>query len=343
LTVNPAAWLHSHTPLALLPVLAFLAALVLFDSFKLVTVRVVVGLVLVGAVATGAAFLINTEVYERFPGSFLDFSRYVAPIIEEALKAAFLVILIRRRRLGLLVDATIAGFAIGTGFALIENLYYLSVRSEAVLYIQIIRGFGTAIMHGGATATFGLVALALLERRPQLGAFAFLPALAMAVVLHSGFNHLLMQPIVAVLVMVLVLPAGFAIVYRYSERAVRDWMDSGLEPKVLLLRAIRSGVFLDTPAGQYLSTLRDRFSGETLADMLCYLRLQAELSLGAQGVLLMREAGWAPPPVDAETRAKLTELRQVRRSIGRTGLLAVRPLVVSSHKDLWQLTLLDRH
>ena len=338
--MNHALWLNSHTPFALLPVLAFLTALVAFDSFKLMPVRLVVGLVLVGAVATGVAYFANTAAYDRFPGSFVEFSRYVSPLIEEALKAAVLVVLIRRRRVGLLVDAAIAGFAIGTGFALIENLFYLAARTEAVFYIQLIRGFGTAIMHGGATATFGLVAIALQERRQTLGAWVFVPAFGAAVVLHSTFNHLLVQPLVATLAMVLVLPAVFVVVFRYSERALRDWMETGLAAKLSLLRSIRSGVFLDTPAGQYLATLRHRFSGETLADMLCYLRLHGELALRAQGVLMMRETGWQEPPIDDETREKLTELRHVERAIGRTGLLALHPLVVTTGKDLWQLTLL---
>ena len=46
-------------------------------------------------------------------GGFEAYSRYVSPWIEEALKAAVLMVLIRTRRVGLPVDAAIAGFAIG--------------------------------------------------------------------------------------------------------------------------------------------------------------------------------------------------------------------------------------
>ena len=54
----------------------------------------------------------------------------MSPWIEESLKALLLVYLIRTRRVGMLVDAAIYGFAIGTGFALFENLYYLATRPE---------------------------------------------------------------------------------------------------------------------------------------------------------------------------------------------------------------------
>ena len=67
----------------------------------------------------------------------------------------------------MLVDAAIFGFAIGSGFALVENLYYLASRPDAHVAVQIIRGFGTAIMHGGATAIFAIVSVALAEKRPD--------------------------------------------------------------------------------------------------------------------------------------------------------------------------------
>ena len=89
----------------------------------------------------------------------------MSPWLEELLKALILIHLIRTRRVGLLVDAAIAGFAVGTGFALVENLYYLAMRPEAQTDVQVIRGFGTAIMHGGATAIFGIVSVALVERK----------------------------------------------------------------------------------------------------------------------------------------------------------------------------------
>jgi hypothetical protein len=74
--------------------------------------------------------------------------------------------------------------------------------------------------------------------------------------------------------------------------------------------------------------------------MLCYLRLHGELAVRAKGVLLMRESGLAEPPIDAETRNKLHELTQLERAIGKTGVLALRPLLVTTGKEIWQLTLL---
>jgi RsiW-degrading membrane proteinase PrsW (M82 family) len=328
--------------LALLPVLLFLAALLYFDSFKLLKFSMVLAVVAVGALAAALSYPLNTFAYARFPGEFESYSRYVSPWIEELLKAVPLVLMIRTRRVGLQVDAAIVGFAVGTGFALVENLYYLASRPEATLLVQGIRGFGTAIMHGGSATMLAMISVTLYEKRPDAGLPVFLPGYLAAVLLHSGFNQLLVRPALATLLMLLVLPFGIYCVFQYSERVLRDWLDSDLDAKMALLESIQGGTFLDSSAGRYLRSLRERFRGEDLADMLCYVRLHGELAVRAKGVLLLRESGMQEPPIDSETRNSLAELAQLERAIGATGMLALRPLIMASGKDVWQLRLLGR-
>jgi protease PrsW len=129
-------------------------------------------------------------------------------------------------------------------------------------------------------------------------------------------------------------------VFRHSERALRAWLESDLDLNVQLLESINGGTFLDTNAGRHLQALRERFRGEDLADMLCCLRLHAELALRAKGILLLRESGLEEPPLDEETRDKLAELAQLRHALGRAGVLALRPLMMATGKDIWELTLL---
>jgi hypothetical protein len=293
-----------------------------------------------GAAAAGVSYAVNSYAYPRFDGSFDAYSRFISPWIEESLKAALLVFLIRTRRIGLPVDAAISGFAIGTGFALVENLYYLGSRPETTIGVHVIRGFGTAIMHGGTTALLAILSVTLYERRPNGGLVLLLPGLLAAVALHSGFNFLLLKPALATLAMLLVLPFSIYLVFRHSERALRAWLDEDLDSKVRLLELVNSGTFLDSPVGRVLDSLRDRFRGEDLADMLCLLRLHGELALRAKGVLLLRESGMEDLPLDDETREKLAELALLERSIGRTGMLALRPLMMATGKDIWQLRLL---
>jgi protease PrsW len=329
-----------RAPLALLPVLLFLLGLVQLDGYKLVRLRMMLALMGAGALAAAISYLINNTAYNHFTGDFTAYSRYISPWIEEALKAALLVFLIRTRRVGLPVDAAIAGFAIGTGFALVENLYYLASRSHALLPVAVIRGFGTAIMHGGTAAVLAMISNTLYERRPSGGLHLLLPGFLAAVALHTGYNYLLVRPALATLATLLILPLVIYLVFDHSERILRNWIEVDLQSDVELLQSITSGKFLASHSGSYLQALRDRFRGEELADMLCYLRVHGELAVRAKGVLLLRESGLPDPPIDAETRARLAELAQLERAIGKAGVLALRPLMMATGKEIWQLTLL---
>jgi RsiW-degrading membrane proteinase PrsW (M82 family) len=325
----------------LLPVLSFLGVLLYLDSYKLVKLRDVVVVVAFGAALAGACYLANAQTRSVFDLEFRTFSRYVAPVIEEILKGLLILVMIRTHRIGFLVDAAIFGFAVGTGFALAENLYYLNLFPNAGIGIWILRGFGTAIMHGGATALFAVMGLAFLERSKRSGLTAFLPGLAIAVVLHSAFNHFFLSPIVSAVGIVLILPPLLYAVFEKSERALGSWLGTGFDNDTEMLALINSGQLSDSPVGRYLHTLKDKFKGPVVADLLCYLRLTTELALRAKGVLMMRESGFEVA-VDEATKEKFAELRYLESSIGKTGRLALQPLLHLSHKDLWQLYMLKQ-
>ena len=325
----------------LLPVLLFLAALQLLDSFKLVRLRAVVATVAAGALTAGLGYLLHGWLLGKWSIDIASFSRYVSPLSEELLKGLVVVALVLRRRIGFLVDAAIFGFAVGTGFALVENLHFLRLLPDATLTTWVVRGFGTAIMHGGCTAIFAVMGLALFERTGGSPWRAFLPGLLLVALLHSAFNHLSDAPKIATLSVLVALPLLLALVFQRSEAATRDWLGTGFDSDVRILELINAGQIADSPTGRYLETLRDRFAGPLLADVLCYLRLYTELALRAKGILMMRENGFEPE-LSEEARASVAELRYLEGSIGKTGLRAVRPLLQMSHKDLWQIYMIKQ-
>jgi hypothetical protein len=55
----------------------------------------------------------------------------------------------------------------------------------------------------------------------------------------------------------------------------------------------------------------------------------------------MRENGF-DVPLDDETKAKFEELAYLEKSIGRTGMLALQPVLPMSQKELWQLNMLGK-
>ena len=329
--------------LGLAPVTTFLVALVLLDSYKLVKLRIVALAVACGMVASGIAYAGNGVALGNGAIDFTLYTRYVAPFLEELLKGVVIVGFIRTHRVGFLIDAAILGFGVGAGFAMVENLVYLDQIPDASLGTWIVRGFGTAIMHGGATAIFAMAGLAMLERGAGSGlrVKAFVPGYAIAVVLHSAFNHFFLSPRLSTFGVVIVVPVLLFVVFERSERAVARWLGTGFDADTEMLELINSGRLPDSPVGRYLHSLKDRFHGAVIADILCYVRLYTELALRAKGLLMMRENGF-DPPVDEATREKFTELRYLESSIGKTGLLAIQPMLHMTHKDLWQLHMLRK-
>ena len=325
---------------SLLPVFLLLVALVLIDSYKLVALRAVLLAVGAGVGAGLASYGANSWLTPELALAPGRYSMYVAPLVEESLKGACIFYLLFRNRVGFVVDAAILGFGIGTGFAFLENLYYLRVIPDATIWTWIVRGFGTAIMHGGATAILAMVAKTFYDRTPHPHPWVLLPGLAVAVVLHSLYNHFLLHPLLATGLIVLVVPWVFLLVFQQSEEGTREWLGAGFDLDQELLRAMRAGQVGATPVGEYLTTVRSRFDPEVIVDMMCLLRLRAELAIKAKGILMMREAGFDAEP-DPSLKATFDELRYLERSIGRTGMLALTPFLHTSTRDLWELTMLD--
>ena len=280
---------------ALVPVLLLLVLLQLMDSFKLVRFRSVAIAIGAGALAAIACLLLHDTILSRADIEARLFMRYVAPVTEELCKAAFIVLLLWRNRVGFLVDAAVQGFAVGTGFALVENVDYLWHLGDAALALWIVRGLGTAVLHGATTAVFAMVSKTLVDRRADNRDLGLLPGLAAAIAIHSGFNHLPLPPLAMTAVLLLVLPLVVVFVFQRSELVTREWVGAGLDLDLELLDLVRSEHFAYTRFGQYLQELRTRFSGPVVADMFCLLRLQLELSVQAKAMLLARESGLEVP------------------------------------------------
>jgi len=332
--------LLSRAPVGLLPVLIFLVVLLYMDSYKLVGFRTILWVTLVGALLPIAGYWINGYVLAKLGWDFTAYSRYAAPIIEEGLKASVMIFLFKTHRIGFLVDSAILGFAVGAGFAVAENFYYLYMASDAHIAVWVVRGFGTAVMHGGVMALFGVMAQVLTERNMKINPFLYVPGFIVAITFHSVYNHFPGTPILTTLGTLLVLPPILWVVFQKSARSMHEWLELDFDEDALLLEQINSGEFASSKIGRFLEDLKKKFEGPVVVDMLCYLRLYTELALRAKGVLMMRENG-LDTPVGERTRAKFEEMRYLEKSIGKTGILAMSPFLQMTRKDLWQLYVLE--
>jgi RsiW-degrading membrane proteinase PrsW (M82 family) len=327
-------------PVGLLPVLLYLVMLVFMDSYKLVTLRGVVGAMLAGAALTGLAYVANSLLRDLLGLSFLQTSRVIAPVTEEVLKALVVIWMFRTHRIGFLVDSAIFGFAVGAGFAVAENFFYLAMDVDQNLAVWIVRGFGTAIMQGSVTAIFAIVSQALTERNMRIHPARYLPGLLIAIFLHGLYNQFLVHPIVSTLVVMVVVPPLLHAAFRLSAARIHRWLELDFDADALLLEQINSSEFSSSRIGRFLNDLRQAFDGPVVVDMLCYLRLYTELAMRAKGMLMARAAG-LDIPAGERTREKFAELQYLEKSIGKTGILALSPFLHMERKDLWQLKVLD--
>lgn len=325
---------------SLLPVIGFLGTLVFLDSFKLTPHRFVYLSIGWGGVAAIASMYVNASLMSTLELSPHTLIRYVAPLVEEVLKASYVVFLLQRRRLGFLADAAIHGFAVGAGFALVENTFYLNTIDATSGMVWVVRGFGTAALHGATMVIFAVSSRALMDRYKLPFALILVPGIVVSLSLHSLYNHFVLPPLQSTILLLVVFPVLMVIVFDRSEHLTRSWIGEGWQMDVDLLTSLSEGDIADSPVGTYLDTLRHRFEARVVADMLCLLALHVELAMAAKGILMAREIGVEMGP-DPEVREKLNELKYLEGSIGPTGLMTLRPFLHGSDRETWQRQLLS--
>jgi protease PrsW len=328
--------------LGLGPVLIFLIGLIWLDSFKLVGFGMVVGMVLLGALAAVASYVLGGAVMDEFHLKFWTYSRYVAPFIEEAVKSAIMIWLFARNRIGFMIDATILGLALGAGFGAFENIYYAYVFPEANIGVWIVRGLGTAIMHAGVTALFGITAQTLRERYEQNGVSAYLPGFLLAASVHLIFNQFTHWPLLSAAGTTLMLPLGLLFLFDKSEHEAHNWLVHDYESHEQLLADIHSGRFAHSEAGRFILTLSKRFSDAVVALAFAYIKLHTELVLRAEEILLSREKGEKVPAWSQEIHDKFKNLHEIEKKIGRTTMLVFWPHLKFSRRELFELHRLEK-
>lgn len=313
----------------------------LIDSFKLVKFRQTLLAIFAGALSAILAVFVN---YNSIVGLGIDvsiFSRFVAPVSEELFKILFVIYLIQSKKVGFAVDAAILGFACGAGFAIIENIYYMRTLTDAGLLTWFVRGFGTAVMHGGTTSIAAIISKDISDHKEWTTITKYLPGFGAAVLIHALFNQFFLPPVTVTLLIIIVLPPVLYLIFKKSEQNTRSWLGTGLDSDMEMLRMLMAGNISESRIGTYLHSIEDKFSGEIVGDIICYLRIYLELSIKAKGILIMKENGFDLPP-DPEIQAQFDELRYLENNIGKTGKLAIQPLLKLNNTDLWQLYLLQQ-
>lgn len=145
-----------------------------------------------GAVALGLATYINPAVVHGGLTDHNTMMRVSAPITEESLKALVLVYLACRRKLTHVGEGATFGFAVGIGFAVIENFQYITFDPAATIGVtaMVVRVLSTNLVQASASAGVGM-ALSWRPTQPtrQTSVILFGVGLMLASGLHAAFNN----------------------------------------------------------------------------------------------------------------------------------------------------------
>jgi len=327
--------------LSLIPVVVFLLGLVVFDNFRLIRRTQLLYCIGWGVVAALLGLILNSGIQINTSIDYQYFIRYIAPVVEETLKASLMVWLVAKKRTGFTIDAAIYGFSVGTGFALTENIYAIATATANLGWgIWLLRGFGTAIMHGGSTALFSILFIGGMQRKISAW-ILFWPAWGVAMILHSGYNHFVFNPFLQTALILILLPVILFTVFHLTTRSLRNWLEVKFINEIELLGMLRSGKISESNTGAYLKSLQRHIKPELLLDIYCYLSLYLELSIAAKRNILLKECGF-PAIISADIPGKLQEFKHLGTRIGKTGKLALQPLLNLSQRELWNINQLEK-
>jgi protease PrsW len=334
----------AHWGLALVPVLALLAIFVWLDAFKLMSLGEIAVLLLLGGIGALAAWPVAGRMLDTLPIGFSLYSRFVAPWIEEAIKAAIMVLLFRINRIGYKLDAVISGFAIGAGFSVVENVIYLIRYPDYAAGTWLVRGFGTAIMHGTTLALLAAIAHEFAERetRESAGEFDFhlwwfAPGYLLAVGLHTVFNQFPDRPLLAMLGASLFAPIALTTILNFGTAEAERWLKAECAAHHLQLDALRAGNWPDGPAGQRIAALATRLDPESVKRIRRYWEVLAWLVTEAEGTMLEEAQGHHAVHAD-KVRAAFLELSGLQRALGKSTFTAMKALLPFSRNDYWELS-----
>ena len=144
--------------------------------------------VLVGIFVSVFAAELNGLFEQLLPMSTFEITIIVTPITEEILKAIpiliYAIVLTAKKE-----SLFTASMAVGIGFAVLENAYYLLNNTGFNVLDAIIRAFGAGLMHGMCTLLVG-VGISFVKKKSKLFVVGTFALMSTAITYHGIYNML---------------------------------------------------------------------------------------------------------------------------------------------------------
>lgn len=333
-----------HWGLALVPVLVLLAIFVSFDAFKLMSLPEILILLALGGLAAVASYPVSGRLLDTLPIGFSNYSRFYAPWIEEAFKAVIVIILFRMNKIGFKLDAVLTGFAVGAGFSVVENIIYLIRLPDFGASTWLVRGLGTAVMHGVTLAILAATAHEFAERetRGRAGEFNFnlmwfVPGYVVASLIHMAFNQFPDQPLLAMLGASMFAPVAILVIFQFGTAEAQKWLEAESKEHRAQWDSLGAGRWPDSPSGRSVARFAERFDEATAARIRRFWEVQAWLVLQAEEALIEEAAGDVRFDPDAIRKA-FGEREMIQGELGCVRFAELKTLLPFSRNDYWELS-----
>ena len=152
--------------------LCFLFLIAWLNFFETYRIKLILLALVWGAISVELSYLVDHPLRLIFGVQLI--STRTAPFVEEIFKSLVLLYIVRRAHTTFFVDGAVYGFAAGIGFAIAENMLYLSrVDVDTGVVVGVVRAFVSSVMHGSTTAIVGMALAGFpmggLNRHPLAG------------------------------------------------------------------------------------------------------------------------------------------------------------------------------
>src|SRR5436190_7916513 len=168
--------------------LSFLYLIKWLNFFETHRFRYILLALVWGAIALELAYLVNHPLKLIFGLPFV--ATRTGPTGEEIFKSLVLLYLVRRGAMTSFIDGAVYGFAAGIGFAIAENMLYLSrVDADTGVVIGTSRAFMASVLHGSTSAIVGMAVGGFPLGRVKHPLLAWVIGLVVAIAIHTAYNE----------------------------------------------------------------------------------------------------------------------------------------------------------
>jgi len=315
----------------------FLGFIYKFDFYQTGQFRFVVLCFGWGIIAYYLAVALHVTLVDNKVSDWDRIIRFVAPVDEEIFKALFLIFLVSRPAFTYSVDGAVYGFATGIGFAVIENVEYVTDEPTIALAVALQRVFSTNLIHASSSAIIGIALGMFRLERSSSRWMVFLVGVALAIGQHMFFNNMISNGTY----LIVAIGAGFfgaGFIYlamRRGRKQAQGWIKEklGMADRVTdgEARVVNRLESLD----EILLPVVERFGAETASQVEKLLFLQARLGIKRKTLDSFQDNEKMRNAVEAEMSDMRMQMDEARRYIGTYAMMFVRGTFTEEIVSVW--------